>query len=505
MPTSSTRLLLDFDACAQRDSHHTEVFLHRRDRKFALTCEEQGTKPSASKWLDYINRFANTSEKSQQWDKWRAFWRKAKLGFMLGGSILGVISMLGLLFYDGGQRINVTVIIAFVAFQLSFALFTLFQSILGWQPWRMLLKKFNTDSHTNVANKLQPLMMASCAHAGGICFALAGLTTLLCMVLLQDLAFGWSTTLDTSTSAYHAFVSLLASPWAWLWPYAAPDEALVEATRFFRAGGNVDTLNPARWGQWWPFVFMLWTSYVLLVRLILFTLTQFLIDRKAKQLLFHHKAMQALTYRMQTPTINTGSDHNDASDMPDLSTKLALSPIPASNIVLMWAGAGDSQLPSIILKQSHFKAKVGGRMTLAEDQATLEQVAAELATMPTGAPTDAPSNTPSKVLNNAPNNALNNTSNDLRQNTKNHSVLLVTRSWEPPTGEVEDFVLKAKSLWPQSARLVLVPLATDHTREPDKHHVEQWLRFAQRIKSDFINVSLLPLSDTTHSLSEHTA
>lgn len=48
--------------------------------------------------------------------------------------MFGCLTMLGLLFYEGGQRINITVILAFVALQLLLALFTTAQSLVGWQP-----------------------------------------------------------------------------------------------------------------------------------------------------------------------------------------------------------------------------------------------------------------------------------------------------------------------------------------------------------------------------------
>mgnify|MGYP000704708251 CR=1 FL=1 len=50
-------------------------------------------------------------------------------------------------------------------------------------------------------SKLQPLLMARAAHLGGSAFATAGLITLLAMVVVQDLAFGWSTTLDTAAAS----------------------------------------------------------------------------------------------------------------------------------------------------------------------------------------------------------------------------------------------------------------------------------------------------------------
>jgi hypothetical protein len=451
------RLLLDFDACAQTDKGQASVFLHRRDRKFALTCEEQGEKPTPKRWMGYINRFNNVESASEQSEQTLRFWLKVNRGFMTAGALFGILTMLGLLFYDGGQRINVTFIVFFVAFQLLLAVFTTAQSIIGWQPWGTVFGRFINNTHSGVKAKLQPVLMARAAHLGGLCFAFTGLLTLLVLVLLQDLAFGWSTTLETDAVAYHNFVTSIATPWAWLWPAAAPDLALVEATRYFRASTNGSDINPALWGQWWPFIAMLWTTFALLPRVILYILSIMLIRRKAKQLLLRHAGMKALMYRMETPMLDTGNAHNDASDLPDLNTQLALSKLPKASVLLSWAGAGDAELPPILTLDKSIQAKVGGRIALSVDQQTLQRVATHLAQQ------------------------------------QNKCVLLATRSWEPPTGELEDFITNAQALWPSGASIALVPLATQTEREPEPHQVKQWLRFAQRSKAKFVSVSILPI------------
>ncbi|WP_100638908.1 DUF2868 domain-containing protein [Marinobacter salexigens] len=460
MTDNPLRLLLDFDARAQRDKGQAPAFLHRRDRKFALTCEQQGVKPSPKRWLAHINHLSGPGADSPPSALTLRFWQRINSGFMAAGALFGLLAMLGLLFYDGGQRINITVILAFVAFQLLLALLTTVQSLVGWQPWRPLLRRFRNQPESAVTTKLQPVLMARAAHLGGVCFALTGLVTLLVMVVLQDLAFGWSTTLETDASRYHSLIAAVATPWAWLWPAAAPDLALVEATRFFRASAAVGSLNPARWGQWWPFIAMLWATWALLPRLILALLAGALIRRKARHLLSNHPAMRALMYRMETPALDTGNEHNDASDLPDTNTHLQLQPLPDASIVLCWAGAGDPELPDALSSGKTLIAKAGGRLTLEEDRQTQAQVAGEL------------------------------------EQGSLHSVILVTRSWEPPTGELEDFLASARQLWPRNTQVTLAPLAARIEQEPDAHQIQQWLRFAQRMGPEFLSVSQIPVHGT---------
>jgi len=526
MTNRCVRLLLDFDACAQRDSGQDSVFLHRRDRKFALTCEEQGEKPTSKRWMAYINRFNDAEAESRQALQTLRSWRRINSGFVAFGALFGILSMLGLLFYDGGQRINITVIIAFVAFQLLLALFTTVQSLAGWQPWRLVLRRFQKNAPNDIKTKLQPVLMAKAAQLGGLCFAFAGLLTLLTMVLLQDLAFGWSTTLETDAQAYHRFIGIIAAPWAWLWSLAAPDLALVEATRFFRASSPDTNINPALWGQWWPFIAMLWIMWTLLPRAILYFTAGLIVERKARRLLATHPAAAALQYRMQTPTLETGNEHNDSVDLPDISQQFALSPLPNARVLLTWAGAHDTALPQTLNADKMVVAKVGGSMTLVDDRNTVAKVASALSKKSSSISDTKPKTKAQKpyeykvktpksedkkaqasgqeAQESAPHKVSATTSTILKTSLKadDHNVLLVTHSWEPPTGELEDFIANAYKNWPKTAHIVIVPVATNMQREPQPHHVQQWLRFANRTLPDFVSVSLLPTDEVSSTLQD---
>lgn len=465
MSNNALRLLLDFDALVTRDNAQSPVFLHRRDRNFALVCNEQNVEPTPERWLAHINHLSGGAPGESRSQKVLLFWQRCNAGFMLAGSLFGVLAMLGLLFYDGGQRINITFILGFVCLQLIFALVTTIQSVVGLQPFAKLLRLFqrvnphSTENGTTngtakgIANKLLSVLLASAGQLGGLCFALSGLLTLLLMVVLQDLAFGWSTTLDTSAQTYHNILIVLATPWAWLWPAAVPDFSLVEATRFFRAGPANDPVNPAVWGQWWPFITMVWVSWAMLPRAILYVLSLFIIKRKVIRLLTYHPAMRALIRRMQTPTLSTGNEYNDAADMPHITKGLVLQAMPKANYVLCWAGAGDEGLPICISKNKSAIAKMGGKQSLAQDNQALMQFGSSLA------------KTSSKV------------------------VLLLTRGWEPPTGELEDLLKKAKDVWPENTHVTIVPLALSPENPPSAQQMQQWLRFANRVDTEFLSVS----------------
>jgi hypothetical protein len=456
------RLLMDFDAQIQRDGQQTSDFIHRRDRKCALNCEDHNSPSDPAHWLAWLGRFDDNREQSAgagQATEQR--WQLINSGFIALGAVLGIITMAGLLFYDGGQRINVTVIIGFVALQLLLALLTSLQSVMGWQPWRPLLNRL-VPASSPALQPLQPALMAQAAQGGGLSFAVTALLTLLAMVVTQDLAFGWSTTLNTAANGYHQFTSAIATPWAWLWPDAVPDPALVEATRFFRAGTNT-SLTPARWGQWWPFVSMLWLVWVVLPRLLLRLLASALVHLRTRQLLLHHPGLSALRERMATPVLDTGAGRNDANDLPDTQHNTLLQPLPEKAHLLSWAGArtvNDKQaLPSVLSAICLGPAlNVGGLASLGQDQQAIAQLAV---------------------------------SNDAV------TAIVLVRSWEPPTGELLDFLTSARQSWPTDSRVCLLPLGAT-ARQPSAtatdRQLQPWLRFAERCPPGFVTVGDLVIS-----------
>jgi uncharacterized protein DUF2868 len=455
MADSRLRRLLAFDRQVRRDRAQSAVFLHRRDRRFALDCQDRNQPPSIDRWLAHLARvggLADSSETRAQ-DKVLSVWRRLMLAFTLAGLIAGTLAMAGLLYYEGGQRINLTALLAFAALQTLLALITIVQSAFKWQPWRPLLRRFTPGGSSSALRPLMPALMARIAHAGGVCFGLAGVATLLVLVVIQDLAFGWSTTLSTGADDYHRLLAALAWPWQHLWPAAVPDLSLVEATRFFRAEGADAQTAPERWGQWWPFMVMVWLVYVVVPRLMGLALAQWQIHRGARKALARHPGMMALEYRMETPTVDTGNDHHDAADSPDEETAARCRDLPDSQILICWAGACDPELPDSLSSGHLMTESAGGQRSLDDDLSTIERCGELLA----------------------------------KQNKP--AVTLVTRAWEPPIAELADFIDQARQRWPKKTRVALLPLAAAPKLVASPSQLAQWLRFTERLKDNRVFVS----------------
>jgi len=464
MADSRIRRLLAFDRQVRRDQAQSPIFVHRRDRRFALDCQARNETPSVEHWLEHLERVGQVSGSGGTWSKPGApdetltRWQRLLSVFAFSGLILGILTMTGLLYYEGGQRINLTALLAFAGLQCLLAVFTIVQSLVNWQPWHRVLRRFRLGDRQSPLKPLTPAMMARVAHTGGLGFGLAGVATLLVLVVIQDLAFGWSTTLSTGADGYHRLLTMLAWPWQQLWPAAIPDLALVESTRFFRAEPDLESTEPGRWGQWWPFVLMVWLFYVVMPRLAGLIVAQIQLHIRARRALAAHPGMVALEYRMETPTVDTGNVNHDGADRPDENTAAQCQPLPDSQVLICWAGAGDPELPDSLSAGHLLTEQAGGQCSLDDDQQTIERCA------------------------------------ELLKKQPEPSVTLVARAWEPPIAELSDFIEQARHHWPEKTRIALLPLPNDHAQPTNPQttrprQLSQWLRFAERAGDERIFVS----------------
>ncbi len=433
MPLSPVRLLLDFDAQYRRDQQHTPDFLHRRDRRLALARQQDGAPPpDAAAWLTAVDARGG-GEALRPWRRGRAL-------LTLAGAVLGVLTMLGVLYVDGQGRINVTLILALALLQLVLALATTGQALSGRRPWGRLLGR-HRDGDAPMLRQLHPQLAARAAHGAGLAFAVAALLTLLAQVLVRDLAFGWSTTLQTSAPAYHGLVTQLAWPWRGWLPAAVPSLELVEQSRYFRLQSG-SPADPERLGAWWPFLAMLWLCYVLLPRLVLLALARLHLNHRARTLLRRHPGRAALRERFATPWVDSGGAPTPAGPGPAGAPPTPLAPPPESGVVIRWAGAGGADLARRLLQDAPMQVlEAGGSASLEQDRDTLARA-------------------------------------DLGQ-----PVLILTRGWEPPTGELADFLDDVRHSLPANTDVLLLPLAADDAvATVDGALLAQWQRFVDRHK-----------------------
>ncbi len=112
--------------------------------------------------------------------------------------------------------------------------------------------------------------MLTCVFS--LAFSLGTLGTTFFRVMVSDMAFGWQSTLLTSSNTVHDLVSAMAWPWAGWLPagLAYPGIEQIEGSRIILKEG-ISVLTTGDLVSWWPFLCLGIVFYALiLVGFILF-------------------------------------------------------------------------------------------------------------------------------------------------------------------------------------------------------------------------------------------
>ena len=176
--------------------------------------------------------------------------------FIIGGFFFGFSLSGGLLLYSGKELVNVLIYFTFVIALpalLSISSFLLF-----------LIKKDYA--------KLQALRLSLLS---GVFFSFGALSSLLLTVITQDIAFGWSTTLNIDAKSLKSILDKIAF-WSQICSSCAVDEKLIELSRFTRLGSAItkeQISNAILLGQWWKFLAMSILVYGIFLRGLLYLLS----------------------------------------------------------------------------------------------------------------------------------------------------------------------------------------------------------------------------------------
>lgn len=176
--------------------------------------------------------------------------------------IVGLVSSIGLLNYDGRYPINVfTFLASFVFFPFVvvfiFGLLVLFNS--GFKKVMSPFMSFMKD-----------------ISLIGALISFGGLLGLILRVTFSDLVFGWTTTLEASPSLVHKMVLFMSYPWSHFFSEAVPKFEFIEATQYYRYGGSfvseglMNMVELRNMGRWWPFLSCSILFYGVIPRLLLF-------------------------------------------------------------------------------------------------------------------------------------------------------------------------------------------------------------------------------------------
>lgn len=159
----------------------------------------------------------------------------------------------------------------------------------------------------------------SIAQLAGTGFNIALLAVTLFKVSTSDLAFGWQSTLQLSSSAIHQAAKLMALPWSWFVPsvHGYPSLEQIEGSRIILKEG-IYHLTTADLVAWWPFLVFCLLFYGLFFRLGLQFLGIYIKRRSLNELQLDTPDCIGVVRRMLNPTVSTQAAPEPLAPNPGL-------------------------------------------------------------------------------------------------------------------------------------------------------------------------------------------
>lgn len=472
---------IEADAAADR----RQVEARDRALRPALARHEKRPARQLEAWMQAIDgEGARTAEQVHT-----ALW---SIGVALGvlGACMGATVAAVVFHYDGSRPVNVTwALWIFVAAQGALLLLTtialaprrwarwippvaalerLLQTVNLGLLWRMVARVLPRGSrdavetamasglrHEHVHGEVYRWRLLRWSQVVALSFQLGVIGTFAIKVGVQDIAFAWSTQVESLARAMPDIVHTLSSPWASLWPQAQPTSELVEATRYARLrGGEFETPDQPdaqTLGQWWPFLMACLLAYGALPRLLTWAYTAWRARDAARWSLARLPDSDFVLGRLNDTRVTTSTHHEDANrdaQEPTLPVAPAELAPHTQQVLINWASAPDGALDVPVA----LRVAMGGRNSLADDARAAEQVVEAVKSGAAG------------------------------------GVVIGVRAWEAPTEALFDAVRDLRKALDAGPVITLLPLKAQD--EPDRS--AQWARHAAKLGDPWLRVSSEP-------------
>ena len=248
------------------------------------------------------------------------------LTLVLIAFVLGLLSGIGLLSYNGKEPVNV---IYFMAMVIFLPLFTMLltamamlrasstQSVLVhlspafWMEKILSLLPAKTGEEIQTM-KINPLLanwvIIKRSQMIALFFSFGLLIALLGGVVTKDIAFAWSTTLHITPETFHEFLTTVAFPWKDLAPSAVPTMELIEQSQYFRLGDTLSEemiAHASQLGEWWRFLAFSTVFYAISLRLLMFLISALGLSRAVKRSILTLDGSRRLLSEINEPIIST--------------------------------------------------------------------------------------------------------------------------------------------------------------------------------------------------------
>ncbi|WP_144392544.1 DUF2868 domain-containing protein [Pleionea sediminis] len=245
------------------------------------------------------------------------------------------------------------------------------------------------------------------SQAAALAYSAAGVLVFLVLLLVTDMNFVWRSTLLNAEQILPV-LEVISAPWPF-WPSAQPQLELLQMTQDSRLTDNYQ--DQSVFGDWWAFILATQLLYSFILRGVMLALAKLWVSRKTQN------------------DIETQLSQKLSSVTPQKQQHPSLAPIthalPSSITLNNWAEIDNKLLSTI--------------------------GAAELPIIKAGP-------------------SANENEQQLAEAFKDDQ-LLVVKSWEPPMGELFDFMALGRGY------LIPVDIKQGRIDAPEKHHLEEWQRF----------------------------
>lgn len=279
--------------------------------------------------------------------------------------------------------------------------------------------------------------------AVGFFVGVLGITWLL--LAFTDIAFGWSTTFRIEPGEVSGWVAALAAPWSSWLPVAAPNAALVEASRIFRMEeGGMPASRVVHLGQWWPFVVMSIITYGLLPRTALLAVGVLRLRVATASLLRDDPEVTALLDRLNTPLV-TYEGEGESADIasPDaLPTPVSMPLDQVTNVVVWNDATTDARVSDWLRERFGIASEPPVAVSVLQGESEHRRLLGEMRA-------------------------------DIRR------LVVFTKGWEPPLLEFSDFLDMARDRFDPGISIALVPVDVTGTAVKEDER-EIWARALAR-------------------------
>jgi len=158
-------------------------------------------------------------------------------------------------------------------------------------------------------------------------FSAGALFSVVFRVAVTDMAFGWQSTLMTSSARLYDAISIISLPWSWFVPvsFARPSLEQIEGSRILLKEG-IASLATIDLVSWWPFLCMGILFYGVLSRIVMIMVFAGAQKKALDQFDFERPRFKRLVVRMRSPVMDVGFKeqptsriHKGENPLPDPS------------------------------------------------------------------------------------------------------------------------------------------------------------------------------------------